>query len=218
MIGDKRSYELEALTLLIGKGLVYLDSTNNFKDIKVLDEFICKFLLETAHWVCTPSKIHQSHSKAELLLKLWLDRVEFLAKWTKSSFRFYNLQKISCMFQKLRIITDSLEILDSNILLFYNNRQVDSVLLQFFSLLRILRNNYNLDDLTVIFESGNGAFMIAALELIEKGIELEIEEAGLIQLIKVRSCKNNQSHGFLVLLVIRMNHSEIIHGNYFRNG
>jgi hypothetical protein len=169
----------------MGHGLVHFEC----EETKDLQKWFWNFLHETAHWVIRPSKI--GISKKKIFLKLWLDRVDFIAKWVTCLFRLYDHESASSKYQELRIITDPLEIWGSNTVLFMNHRQVELVHLQLFSFLRILNRDFGFEDLILMFESNNTAFMTAVLESIEKeNMDLvELDESLLNQIIKVNSNK-----------------------------
>ena len=164
---------------------MYYDSACKTQDIMDLNDWFWNMLYETAHWIIPPSSVAKS---SKILLELWLDRIDFVSKWVKSLFKLYDYKSASIKFQELRIITDPLEVGESNTFVFINNRQVQPVHFQFFSLLRILNRTVSFEDLILMFDSGSTAFMAAAVESIGKEMNmdaLELDETQLNQITKV---------------------------------
>ena len=176
---------MEALTLLIEKGLVWFDQASNAKDIERINGFISTFCFESAHWILSPCKIQKSNAKLQLLLNLWIARASFVAKWITSLLKFYDYGILYQKQEKIYQIVNLLELSESNILVFLDNGVVDSVNLRFFSLIRILNLNYDISDLSIVFESHNSGFIKIALDKIDDGNDKEIDSIDLEKLIKV---------------------------------
>ena len=181
---SRRVLEIGACSQLIKQGLSHFKNASSLDDIKALDEFVWAFLLETSSWIAPPSKIQQSNSKADYLLKLWADRVLLTAEWSKAAFQMYNYDILMAKYLKLKLITDPIELRESNILIYYNTGKVTQEVVELFSLIRILNSDFSFNDIITMFRSNSSKYAIAAVDAIHS-IKVDLNDQDLLELIKV---------------------------------